>query len=347
VEVIHLATQRAGPSGDPRLSGPLHRAIEACLASGGQGILFLNRRGFAPSLRCEACGEVETCPACSVPLTEHRKAGLLRCHYCDFATPVGRACSKCGQPGLVPLGMGTEKLEDTLARVFAPARVARLDRDTASGNSIEDVLGRVRRREIDLLVGTQMVTKGHDLPGVTLVGVLLADQSLVFPDFRAAERTFQLLTQVAGRAGRGDAPGRVLIQTYQPHHPAVRAASHHDYATFVAHELEARRELGYAPFGRLVAVRVDHADLRACEAAAATLAEHARALAPVRSGQVEVLGPAPAPIERVRGRFRHRLLLRGAERPALRHVAHHVLQRIERGLGGARASVDIDPVSML
>ncbi|UJR82867.1 replication restart helicase PriA [Sandaracinus amylolyticus] len=347
VEIVDLARHAKGPSGDRRISAPLHRAIEQTLAAGDQAVVFLNRRGFSPSLRCEACGEVETCPACSVPLTEHRRAGLVRCHYCDYAAPIGTTCRACGQPGLEPLGLGTEKLEEVLAHVFAPARVARLDRDTATGASIEDVLDRVRRREIDLLVGTQMVTKGHDLPGVTLVGVILADQSLAFPDFRAAERTFQLLTQVAGRAGRGERPGRVIVQTYQPHHPAIRAAAKHDFLGFAENELEDRRELAYSPFGRLVAVRVDHGDPDRARAAAELLVEHARAHELSKSGRVEVLGPAPAPIERLRGRWRFRVMLRAKERPPLRRVAQSVIARIDEGLLGARASVDVDPVSML
>jgi primosomal protein N' (replication factor Y) len=347
VEIVDLARQGAGPSGDPRITPTLHRAIERCLAAGDQAILFLNRRGFAPSMRCAACGEVERCPACSVPLTQHRRAALLRCHYCNFSAPIDQACSACGQPALQPLGLGTEKLEDVLARAFAPARVARLDRDTASGSRIEDVLERVRKRNVDLLVGTQMVTKGHDLPGVTLVGVILADQSLAFPDFRAAERTFQILTQVAGRAGRGHKPGRVIIQTYQPQHFAIRAACAHDYERFVHEERKARRELGYSPFGRLVAVRIDHGDEERARAAAEELAAHAREHPLVRARRVELLGPAPAPIERLRGRWRFRLMLRASERPPLRRVAAALLERIDEGLGGARATVDVDPVSML
>jgi primosomal protein N' (replication factor Y) len=347
VEIVDLARNRDGPSGHRLISAPLHRALERCLADGDQAILFLNRRGFATSVRCDECGAVVECPACSVALTEHRRAAILRCHYCDFATPPGQPCVACQAQVQVPLGLGTEQLEDTLREVFAPARVARLDRDIVSGAGIEKVLERLRRREIDILVGTQMVTKGHDMPGVTLVGVVLADQSLAFPDFRASERTFQLLSQVAGRAGRGERPGSVFFQTFQPTHPAIVHAAKHDYERFYRSELEARRELGYVPFSRLVAVRVDAGDDEQARRAAGEFAQIAAEHAAVRDGRVRVLGPAPAPIARIRGRYRHRLLLRGADRKALRAVAATLAARIDEGLAPARASVDIDPVAML
>ncbi len=212
---------------------------------------------------------------------------------------------------------------------------------------MEAVLDRMRRRELDILVGTQMVTKGHDLPGVTLVGVVLADQSLAFPDFRASERTFQLLAQVAGRAGRGDEIGRVVLQTYQPTHPAIVRACRHDYLGFYRDELAARRELGYAPFSRLVAVRIDAVEDSRARRAAEGLAYVARQQAPVGEGVVAVLGPAPAPISRLRARYRYRFLLRSADRKQLRRVAAAVAARIDEGLGPVRASVDVDPVSML
>jgi primosomal protein N' (replication factor Y) (superfamily II helicase) len=352
VEVIDLARYPGtGPSGHPLLSAPLHRALEQCLGRREQAILFLNRRGFAPSLRCGACSELLSCPACSVTLTEHRRAGLLRCHYCDFATPVSEACPACGALALVRMGVGTERIEDALTQSFPEARVARLDRDTASGQGVEDVLARMRAQQVDILVGTQMVTKGHDLPGVTLVGVLLADQSLLFPDFRASERTFQLLAQVAGRAGRGERPGRVLLQTYQPTHFAVRHALQHDFIGFYRQEIEQRRELAYVPYARLVAVRVDAGDEQVARRAIDTLAQLAHKAAAKTRGEgrdgVELLGPAPAPIARIRGRFRMRFLLRSRSRPALRFVTQAVVARIEEGIAPARAHVDVDPVSML
>jgi len=204
VEIVDLRRHRKGPTGHPLLSGPLHSAIGRCLETGHQAIIFLNRRGFAPSVRCAECGAVAECPACSVALTEHRRQGVLRCHYCDFQRVVAMPCASCTGIEYRRLGVGTEQLEKAVAESFPSARVARLDRDTASGEGVEVVLDRLRSGDVDVLVGTQMVTKGHDIARVTLVGVALADQSLAFPDFRAAERTFQLLAQVAGRAGRAE-----------------------------------------------------------------------------------------------------------------------------------------------
>jgi len=348
VEVVELARNPGvGPSGHPLITGPLHRAIGRCLESGDQAILFLNRRGFAPSLHCRACTEVVRCPACSVSLTEHRRAGVLRCHYCDFAIPITDACPACGQLALERVGIGTERVEEALQLSFPGSRVGRLDRDTAAGSGVEEVLDRMRKRELDILVGTQMVTKGHDLPGVTLVGVLHADQSLAFPDFRAAERTFQLLAQVAGRAGRGERAGRVVLQTYQSSHYAVRFALHHDYLGFYREEIETRRELGYVPIARLVAVRADAGDEHVARKIVKELAEICERMPEVRDRVVQVLGPAPAPIERLRGRHRMRFLLRSRSRAALRKVAQAVVDRIDAGVSPARAHVDVDPVSML
>jgi primosomal protein N' (replication factor Y) len=348
VELIDLKRYPGvGPSGHPLLSAPLHRALETCMSAGEQAILFLNRRGFAPSLACSACAEPLHCPACSVSLTEHRRAGLLRCHYCDFAMRVTEACPSCHALALTRIGVGTERIEDALSSAFPQARVGRLDRDTASGRGVEVVLDKMRARELDILVGTQMVTKGHDLPGVTLVGVLLADQSLLFPDFRAPERTFQLLAQVAGRAGRGDRPGRVLLQTYQPDHFAIRHALRHDYIGFYHQEIDARRELGYAPIARMAAVRADAGDEAIARRIIRELADVAEACPELKAQEVMLLGPAPAPVERIRGRYRMRFLLRSRSREKLRAVAARVGERIDQGLSPGRAHLDIDPVSML
>jgi primosomal protein N' (replication factor Y) len=348
VTLVDLRRNGAGPTGNRLLSLPLHRAIEQTVAAGEQAILFLNRRGFAPSVVCAACGALSTCEACSVALTYHRgRAAGLRCHYCDFHGPLPAACAACGAPGLELEGLGTERLEDTVATAFPSARVARLDRDVADGARAEAILARMREGEIDILVGTQMVTKGHDLPRVTLVGVLNADAALSLPDFRAAERGFQLLVQVAGRAGRRERPGRVLIQTRTPEHPAVQFAAQHDVRGFWARELVDRHEVGYPPFSRLALLRVDALDEDAAREAANKLAALARTSKEALARRVEVLGPAAAPIARLRGRFRFRVLLRAAERGPLRAALGAVREGIDRIDRRVRAVLDVDPVAML
>jgi primosomal protein N' (replication factor Y) len=347
VEIVDLRRIGPGPTGDKRLSLPLHRAIEETLRAREQAILFLNRRGFAPSVRCEACGQVATCSSCSVALTFHKRAGVVRCHYCDFEAALGARCAKCDAPELALEGVGTEKLEETLSAAFPEARIARLDRDVASGKRVEAILDRMRAREIDVLVGTQMVTKGHDLPNVTLVGVVNADAALSIPDFRASERAFQLLVQVAGRAGRGEVPGRVVVQTWDPEHPAITHGSRHDVDAFLARELADRRELGYPPLSRAALVRVDALDEGVARGACESLARVALARDAVRAGVVRVQGPAPAPIARVRNRFRFRLMLRAVERAPLRAVLAVVDEARTSLARGVRASIDVDPVQLL
>lgn len=344
VDIVDLRRHRQGPTGHRLLSGPLHAAIGDCLDAGYQAILFLNRRGFSPSVRCVACGTVAECPACSVALTEHRGARTLRCHYCDFQRPASSPCASCGETEVARLGIGTEQLEAAIVDAFPKARVARLDRDTATGVGVEAVLDQLRNGDVDILVGTQMVTKGHDIARVTLVGVVSADQSLAFPDFRAAERTFQLLAQVAGRAGRAGTPGKVVLQTYQPEHPAIRFAALHDYEGFYSTEIEVRREVGYPPFARLVTVRVHAGSEAAARRAAEHLAQVAKRHEAFAAGRLDVLGPAPAPLARLRGRYHFRILLKSADRRSLRSVAAHLVARIDDGLSPARASLDIDPL---
>jgi primosomal protein N' (replication factor Y) len=344
VEIVDLRRHRIGPTGHPLVSGPLFVALGRCLEEGHQAIIFLNRRGFAPSLRCASCGVVAECPACSVALTEHRGQGALRCHYCDFHRAVAIPCTACGSTEYKRLGVGTEQLQKAVEESFPKACVARLDRDTASGDGVERVLDRLRSGEVDVLVGTQMVTKGHDIAGVTLVGVALADQSLAFPDFRASERTFQLLAQVAGRAGRADSPGAVILQTFQPDHPAVRLAAQHDYESFFAEEIRERQEVGYPPFARLVSVRVHAGAEDDARGATQLLADTARQHQSVKDGAVQVLGPAPAPLVRLRGRYHYRLLLKSPDRKLLRNVTAHLAARIDAGLPPAHATLDIDPL---
>jgi len=346
VEIIDL--RKYMPDGEAMLSAPLRLAIGDTLAAGDQTILFLNRRGFATFVLCRACGHAFRCPHCSVSLTYHRHSDRLSCHYCGFAQRVPDVCPSCGATDTIERkGLGTEKVAAAVADGFPGARVARLDRDVATGAKIEAVLARVARREVDVLVGTQMVTKGHDFPGVTLVGVLCADTGLNLPDFRASERTFQLLAQVAGRAGRGDKPGRVIIQTYRPESPAVIAAAAHDYASFFAAETASRAELGYPPHGRLIAVRIDGADANEVAAVAERLAQLAEAAArrPDIAGQVTVRGPVPAPLERLRNRTRWQIWLRSGDRHALRRVARSLLAT--EIAGTVRVGLDVDPISAM
>ncbi|WP_146655503.1 replication restart helicase PriA [Labilithrix luteola] len=360
VSIVDLRNIGAGPTGDRKLSILLHRAIEETLAKKEQSILFLNRRGFAPSVRCESCGELSSCPQCTVALTFHKKYGrateadeigpngIMRCHWCDYEAKVPPRCPKCSSDRVALEGLGTEKLEATLAEAFPTARIARLDRDVASGKDVEKILARVRSREVDILVGTQMVTKGHDLPHVTLVGVINADAALSIPDFRASERAFQLLVQVAGRAGRGDSPGRVLVQTYNPEHHAIQFAVRHDVHGFIDRELRDRRELMYPPFSRMALARIDSLDEGEAQNAAAELAKAAREVARTGElGSLDVLGPAVAPIAKVRNRFRFRVMLRSASRERLRLGAlamHGAIARLPRTV---RVAIDVDPVGLL
>jgi primosomal protein N' (replication factor Y) len=346
VEIIDLKTHM--PDGEAFLSAPLRKAIGETLERGDQTILFLNRRGFSTFVLCRGCGHSFRCPNCSVSLTYHRHSDRLNCHYCGFWQRVPDICPSCkGNGTIVRKGLGTEKVTDAVAAEFPKARVLRLDRDVASGAKIEAVLSKVARREVDILVGTQMVTKGHDFPGVTLVGVLCADTGLNIPDFRSSERTFQLLAQVAGRAGRGDRPGRVVVQTYRPSSPAVTCAAAHDYESFFAAESESRAELGYPPHGRLIAVRIDGPDPAEVASMSQRLAQIAEAVAkrPENGDRVEIRGPVPAPIERLRNRTRWQIWLRSGDRAALRRVA--------RSLTGVevpsrmRVGLDVDPISAL
>jgi len=348
VELVDLKRHRTGPGNQSLVSGPLVDSLTRTLAAGGQAILFLNRRGYAPVAICESCGEPVRCRSCSVSLTYHRRTGLLECHYCDHGQAPERRCESCGAESMTLIGAGTEQAEELLAELLGPdARVARLDSDVAPGRASEAILDRVRSGETNVLVGTQLVTKGHDLPGVSLVGVLLADASLHFPDFRATERTFQLLTQVAGRAGRGDVEGEVVIQTFNPGHPAIRFAAAHDYEAFYRFEMAARRELSYPPLSRLAAIRMSAREEPKVKAEAERIAAFAHRLPEVQRGQVSVLGPAPAPIEMVRGRYRYRLLLRGLDRQPLRRVLSQLVKPVDAVRGDIRASFDVDPVHLL
>jgi primosomal protein N' (replication factor Y) len=346
VHLIDLRRDRPPRDAAPFLSVPLRNALAETLGRGEQSILFLNRRGFSNFVQCRACGHPLECGQCAVALTWHRGPQLLRCHYCDLVRALPGVCPECGQGELGLLGQGTERVEDALRLLFPAARVARLDRDTAGGRGLGDVLAAMRDGKIDILVGTQMVTKGHDFPAVTLVGVLAADAGLAFPDFRAAERTFQLLAQVAGRAGRGRRPGRVLVQSWNPEASCLQAVSRHDHAAFATEELALRKAIGFPPYTHAVAIRLDARAPEAVEAAARALGEALRAQNGP-AGEVMVRGPAPAPLERIRGRTRWAMLLTSPRRDALRALLDACEPMALQRPADVKITVDVDPQDFL
>ncbi|MFN8543518.1 MAG: primosomal protein N' [Candidatus Binatia bacterium] len=349
VEVIDLRESRRERGGTGLLSEDLRAGLTTNLERGGQSLVFLNRRGFATYLQCPACGTSAACPQCSVTLTWHRAAAALVCHHCRHHRRPPARCPECGGPALEAFGVGTEQIEAALRDCYPLAAVDRLDRDAAQRPAAQRrILLDWRAGSTDILVGTQMVSKGHDVPGVTLAAVLLADLSLNVPDFRASERTLALLMQVAGRAGRGDEPGRVLIQTFRPDHPAVSAAAQHDYTGFMTAELERRRQLGYPPFARLVGLRLDGRDAERVEQAAQDIAVELRRRARhLGLDERSVLGPAPPPVERLRGRWRWQILLRSAAVRELRMLARAAQARTgDLRHTGVRLVVDVDPYSM-
>jgi len=315
-----------------------------------QTLIFLNRRGFANFLQCGLCGHVWHCPHCSVTLTLHLRRRMLACHHCDYRREMSDVCPECRNPSLAPVGTGTEQVEEAFRQLIPEARVARMDRDTTrKRGSQEALIRRWEHGDIDILIGTQMITKGHDVAGVTLVGALSADLSLNLPDFRAAERTFQLLSQVAGRAGRGSDPGRMVIQTYSPDHYAIQHLPAHDYKGFFAIESEFRRALNYPPFAKLINLRFDGPKADEVEKRAKSVAAQLRQLQvrePKFNPGIEVLGPAAAPIEKLRDRFRWQLLLKGKNSASLLEFASHA-RKLSPDSRAGRLQIDVDPYSML
>jgi primosomal protein N' (replication factor Y) (superfamily II helicase) len=329
------------------LTPPLLEAMTRTLERKEQGILFLNRRGHSTYLQCRGCGQVARCDSCDVPLTVHAEDAQLRCHYCNASRPLAPACPACGAPDLWFGGVGIQKIEKEVARLFPAARIARLDLDAVRRRgSAAAILRAFRARQLDFLLGTQMVTKGFDFPGVTLVGVIVADLQLYLPDFRAAERTFQLLTQVAGRAGRGDQPGEVIMQSFDPEHPALRAASAQDFESFYAREARERRELAYPPFGYLLEIEISGKGTeRVIRGGMRVKQLFARASG---AAGIEILGPAPKPLARLVGRERWHVLVRSRSRAALREVLEEVLPKLRaERLPGLRLAVDVDPHQLL
>jgi primosomal protein N' (replication factor Y) len=341
VDIIDLRHQKL-PSGG--LSEPLRDAMSQALDAGGQVILLLNRRGFHTFVICPRCGHVVKCAECDVVATYHRGRHLLICHTCDAERACPPACPACHAPGLHYGGIGTERLEREIQLAFPAYAARRMDSDTMrSPGSHEQVLSAFRAGEIRILLGTQMIAKGLDFPGVTLVGVVSADTALHLPDFRSGERTFQLMAQVAGRTGRGDQPGRVLVQTYSPDHPAIVAASRHDYHAFVRSELPQRQRYGVPPFGRLVRVI---ARGRNESAVSDYVKEMASVFRREAESSVRVLGPAPAPIFKIRNRYRFHIQLRCPSSRPLQTLARTVPLCAPPPYG-VELAIDVDPMHLL
>ena len=327
------------------LSTTLVQAMRACVERGEQAMVLRNRRGWAAALFCPSCGDRVSCEHCSIAMTWHRAEARLRCHYCNFELPRPNSCGSCGADELKMLGEGTERVEEAIREAVPGARVERMDRDTIRRRGAhEALLRRFEGGEIDILVGTQMIAKGHDFPRVTLVGVLSADQSLGIPDFRAGERTFQLLTQVAGRAGRGERPGVVVAQAFDPDHPVIRLAATQDYESFFDREIRYRRTLRYPPLTGLVQLLIQHRDPYRARDWAENLAE---ALRDSGGGRLLLAGPGPAPLARLKGLHRQQILVRSAGRRRLVDAVDHALGAVEGRVPRRAVVVDVDPTSLL
>jgi primosomal protein N' (replication factor Y) len=345
VQLVNMRREYAEEGPDVVVSRALAAAIDERLQGREQVLILLNRRGYATAVLCRQCGDTFECPNCSVSLTVHHaaKGWRARCHYCNYSVIVPKACRKCAAPYLEHTGFGTEKIEEALRERFPQARIARIDRDsTRRKGALTSFLSRFAAGEIDVLVGTQMIAKGHDFPKVTLVGVISADVGLGLADFRAAERTFQLLTQVAGRAGRGHRTGEAIIQTLYPGHYSIEAACRQDYPAFFARELTYRRSMHYPPNVALINGVVRG---RTFDAAMHTAAEIVRQLEPAGAGRFSILGPAPAPFGRLRGEHRVQFFLKGTRRADMRNALKTMLATMPDVR--RRVTIDVDPLNVL
>ncbi|PYR64663.1 MAG: primosomal protein N' [Acidobacteria bacterium] len=346
VRLVNMRTEYADEGPDIVISRDLAAAIEQRLARREQVLVLLNRRGYSTAVFCRQCGDTFECPNCSVSLTVHRARDgwRARCHYCNYSMTVPKACRKCAAPYLEHAGFGTERIEEQLRERFPDARIGRVDRDSVRRKgALTSLLSRFAARELDILVGTQMIAKGHDFPAVTLVGVISADVGLGLADFRASERTFQLLTQVAGRAGRGERTGEAIVQTLYPEHYSIQLACRQNYPEFFEREVVYRRGMRYPPFFALINGVVRG---RTFEEAMQQAREIVRRLEPATAASsFTILGPAPAPLGRLRGEHRVQFFLKGTRRAEMRHALMQVvagMPEIRR-----RLTIDVDPLSVL
>jgi len=350
VEIVDMKRETEGKNkaSFPILSRILQASIQDTLENKKQTLLFLNRRGFHTFMFCPDCGHVFKCRNCTVSMTHHAGAGILKCHYCDLAVRTPSRCPGCRSSRIMQHGAGTERLEDEIKKIFPEARVGRMDSDTtAVRGSYEKILKSLDRHETDILVGTQMITKGHDFHNVTLVGIISADTSLNIPDFRAAERTFQLLTQASGRGGRGAFPGRVIIQTFNPDHYAILRAKNHDYPGFYGEDLSLRKTLSYPPYSRIVNLNLSStrkdSGTKGIEKLKALLKDLMKTYKPEE--RADIIGPAEAPIAMIKGRHRWQLLLKGKDAHALNRLTRDILSRAA-GIG-LDIRVDVDPINFM
>lgn len=341
IKIVSAKSERGRESITSQLKLYVHRAME----KNEQSILLLNRRGFSPFVLCNGCGEIITCPHCSISMNYHRGDQLL-CHYCGYHRPMPAVCPSCGVEDLAKVGTGTQKVEDELAGIFPAARLFRLDQDTArKKKSVYELVDRMKKGEIDILLGTQMVSKGFDFNRVSVIGILLADLGLNIPDFRASERVYSLLTQVAGRSGRGGTGGTVVLQALDVEHPLFDMVLRQDYEGFYNSEIEFRRALNYPPFCRLVRLLVRGSDQKAVASAADRLASALRSVISGGKFSVSLLGPAAAPLERIGGNFRHHIILKGKDIRELRRAVRSVKDTVKAQ--GLYLEIDIDPVDLL
>ena len=347
VATIDLRADFGGRKRFSPISQKLRSEINAAVQAGGQVILLLNRRGFSTRIQCPSCGKVEYCPDCSIPLTHHVEGRKAVCHYCDHSIPEPRKCSDCGNDAIRFSGLGTQKLEAEVTAMFPDCSVVRMDTDTMrKPGSHEKALTKFRDGETQILLGTQMIAKGLDFPNVTLVGVINADTALHLPDFRAAERSFGLVTQVAGRTGRGEKGGRVLVQSFSPDNPAIVSATRHDYLGFAAGELPVREEFHYPPYGQMSRIVVKSAIQSKAEQMADHIAECIGAAASELELQLNLLGPAVAPLEKLRGSYRFHMLLGTVEKWAIQQIVRRAKTRI-KPIDDVQWIVDIDAQDMV
>jgi len=353
VTIVDLREPKGRRYAKPFITRELEVAIRETLERGEQTLLFLNRRGFANYPTCVLCGAPVQCKNCDITMTLHQEANALKCHYCGYIRSQVAGCHVCGSPKIKLLGLGTERVEGKIKEVFPEARVARMDRDTtARKGALLRILKDLKIGAIDILIGTQMVAKGHDYPNITLVGIICADLSLNFPDFRAGERTFQLLAQVAGRAGRGTRPGRVILQTYNPDHFCILTARDQDYRAFFEHEIRFRKTLNYPPFSRLIHILISGKDKEQTALYAQNLGEVCRALQSENRAyreKVKRLGPVAAPLPRLHKQYRWHILLKGLQPAPLHSLTRALMERVERprSKAGMKVVVDVDPIDML